>query len=89
MTGYSNNNNLYPEFTGSPGSQAEQTSSRISRGIRRNAESVETAETAGVLRRRGGTVEVGDGHSSAMKDGEDNITSLEQRAVSLNKFMKE
>jgi len=85
MTGYSINNNLHPEFIGLPGSQAEETKSRISRSIRRNAESVySSSEDEELLRRQSSTVEVGDGHSSDLKDGETNISSPEPRAVSLN-----
>jgi len=89
MTGYSNNNNLNFEFIGSPKSHAAQTNTRISRSTRRNAESVGRVCNTSVLWRQRDTVEVGDGHSSALQDGEDNITFPEQRTVSLNEFLKE
>lgn len=78
--------NLNIGFTGFPCSQVGETGSRISRSIRRNAESV---SHNWALRRRRSTVEVGDDHSSALKDGKDNITFPERRIVSLNKFSKE
>lgn len=84
VTGYSGKNNLNPEFIASPGSQERESNSRKSRGIRRNAESRHNAKVL-CPRRRSGTVEVGDGHISALKDGENNISSPERRAVSLNK----
>lgn len=85
MTGYSKNKNLNPDFIGYPGSQAKETNSRESRSIRRKAESVSTKSCDGNgLRRRSSTAEVGDGHMSAMKDGETNINSPERRAVSPN-----